>query len=68
MVGSVNYPINGLFESYNICILGIIFGGHCTHHVLEHGNAFGVVIDYLHVQDDWPYLSGVSVAQCILVV
>ena len=40
---------DGLFERYNIFILGMIYGRHRVHCVLEQGETFGVGIDLLNV-------------------
>ena len=63
-LGSGNETSNGLFESFNIFILGIIFGVNNVHRVLEHDKAFSVGVKLIDLIDYRPYLADVSIARC----
>ena len=47
-----NKPSAGLFDSCDLFVLGVIFGGHNVNHMLYRGDAFDVVVDLLNIQDD----------------
>ena len=67
-VGSGYGPIDGFFESWNLCVPGVIYGENCVYYVMKHGDALDVDVDLIGVRDGGPYMAGVSIAQCLVFV